>query len=805
MIDEQQLLNILNSELDVGEATYNPIGVTAGVVVDTDDPLQCGRLRVYCANLNDDPKKLHHLPWCSYLSPYGGSISNSEFTRGAGKGTEKSSGANAYGFWGIPEQGSIVLVTCIDGDERRRVWMGNLQSHQETHTLFHGRYEWEDGKAEGPLSSTKQPLNPQYENADKAFKGEKGSAEWKTRQAEYQANANVEHNEEVKVDQQFTEKSSAEIDPWVKPIIGSHGYDWSGNKSLGSFLASRVFGFSTPGFHAFSMDDRAYNNRIRLRSSTGHQIILDDTNERIYIATNEGKSWIEMDSNGNIDGYSERRINMTAKEDINFSTGGTFRVKADKGIYMYAGDTTGQPSLPETPEDGEIRFHSTGDMHTVVEKNLRMLVMEDYLQEVAGNSATSVGDQMFLQVESGIDVIVNEGNYQVAVNGDYSHNVTNDSSFFAGNDNIIQATNDTEIFSYAGKMDIGSQLEMSVKSYSQAISMEAIEGNIKMSSNGNINQVDLSDTGITMMTESDILQACVGTHSLAVSKELDVQNPDIGCLKLPGVNVTFTDELMSFDAPVEIQFKAEGVAEAITKINEKFNTIEEKYNTAMASIYETFNGILGDPFNFEIPFFNLPSFVFDFGLPALELPEFDFTLCVDYGSLLNVQSFNPFPDGGFFQISTSLSSWSIDSIKQWAGRQKRNFENLKDSFDIVEGITNALDVAKQDIKNDITNIKNSINDIFDVSNPNKIISYREYTTNIQSLYTNLGIYNTGAAGISGVPTVGGLENELSDITRTNSGILLLVDTDTGFNTSDFSGLESSVAQWEEYEKLLGGV
>ena len=33
-------------------------GMTLGVVVDGDDPLQMGRLRVFCPSLNDDPKTI---------------------------------------------------------------------------------------------------------------------------------------------------------------------------------------------------------------------------------------------------------------------------------------------------------------------------------------------------------------------------------------------------------------------------------------------------------------------------------------------------------------------------------------------------------------------------------------------------------------------------------------------------------------------------------------------------------------------------------------------------------------------------
>lgn len=308
-------------------------GLTLGLVVSTDDPLEMGRLQVYCPALNDNPKKIYHLPWAAYVTPFGGSINNPNYTRGTGDGKPTSTGAIHYGFWGVPELGAHVLVGCIDGDPRRRFWLGCVPEHQETHTQFHGRFDWSsrDGTPDGPLTSDKKPIQPIYDNMTSAFVDRK-SREWKSRGADYQPMANSKDGNgapsnvrgEDYLDETYEQMSAHEKDKWVRENLGAHGYDWSGFKDAGAFKSSRVFGFSTPGFHSLSMDDRPFNSRTKLRSSTGHMVLLDDTNERIYIMTNKGNNWVEMDSNGNIDVYSERRVSISAGKDINLSTGGTF-------------------------------------------------------------------------------------------------------------------------------------------------------------------------------------------------------------------------------------------------------------------------------------------------------------------------------------------------------------------------------------------------------------------------------------------------------------------------------------------------
>ena len=64
------LTQLYSGDADGEKSDKTPIGMTLGVVVDTDDPLQMGRLRVFCPALNDNPKKLQHLPWAIYISPF---------------------------------------------------------------------------------------------------------------------------------------------------------------------------------------------------------------------------------------------------------------------------------------------------------------------------------------------------------------------------------------------------------------------------------------------------------------------------------------------------------------------------------------------------------------------------------------------------------------------------------------------------------------------------------------------------------------------------------------------------------------
>jgi uncharacterized protein (DUF2345 family) len=56
---------------------------------------------------------------------------------------------------------------------------------------------------------------------------------------------------------------------------------------------------------------------------------LDDANERIYISTAKGNSWIELDQDG--------RVHLYASDSVSVSTGGNFNVTAVGNINLDAG------------------------------------------------------------------------------------------------------------------------------------------------------------------------------------------------------------------------------------------------------------------------------------------------------------------------------------------------------------------------------------------------------------------------------------------------------------------------------------
>jgi hypothetical protein len=345
-------------------------GISVGTVVDTNDPQQMGRVRVRVeaygdTKFNDDS----NLPWAAMCTPFGGMVHSDQFTRGVEE--SGTAGPTAYGMFNVPKVGATALVTCIDGDLMTRVVVGYMHIDQTVHSMPHGRFLL-DGQSDapaGPINSSEQQIQPLYANWSQAF-ANRSSFEWKTRGADKSVGGLSKAFKASSDDGSYVSNKPDEFEVSVtesdgNKFIRTNGYNRSrltkssGNKII---LDPQVYCWVTPGFHAVSMDDSIDNCRMRFRTSTGHQIILDDTNERIYISTNQGENWVEMDSDGSIDIYSGTKVSIHAVGDINLRSGQSIRLDADQGVHINSGSNVNLTATTDinTSASGTINTTSGG-------------------------------------------------------------------------------------------------------------------------------------------------------------------------------------------------------------------------------------------------------------------------------------------------------------------------------------------------------------------------------------------------------------------------------------------------------------
>lgn len=291
-----------------------------GIVKDTNDPQQMGRCKIWIPAIDGEFFKTDLLPWADYASPFIGSTLDFK----VGREKTKVNGYSSYGMWAIPKIESRVVVFLLNGDMTRRVYFASLLNLHQNRGLPVGRNRDESG-TQGPWTESYEKYSPTYENVREQFQNNLTSVEAQTRGLY-----------ELQIAQASTIKTGTE--GYTKNIVDD------------KVLDPQTYCIVTPGHHALIMTDDEKHCHMRFKTTAGHQVIFDDTNERIYISTAKGKTWVELDENGH--------IHIFGADDISIRSGESINIKADKNVNIEA-----QKNVNIKAVDGDIKYTAGKDYH----------------------------------------------------------------------------------------------------------------------------------------------------------------------------------------------------------------------------------------------------------------------------------------------------------------------------------------------------------------------------------------------------------------------------------------------------------
>jgi hypothetical protein len=332
----------------------NDPGPYIATVKITNDPLKMGRLGVNIPALSQTTNPTaSQIIWCQYLSPFYGAKSInavSEIDPYLYKETQHS-----YGMWAVPpDVDTDVLVIFAKGEQSNAsaFWIGCVQK---------------------PLVNQQVPGNGASVNTSKAAEAQEASETSKLEDYGTEFLPAGEKNQRLYAPGEILQN----IDKWKYPVndvladqLKKQGLVQDTVRGTTSSSArrespSRVFGINTPGRirsdsrelnigldntkvqtdrdpgHSFVMDDGAAdgtNQLTRLRTASGHQLLLNDSEGVVYLANGSGKAFIEMDTDGTISVYSDGGINMRTGRDFNLHSDMNINFHA-KGAINFTSET----------------------------------------------------------------------------------------------------------------------------------------------------------------------------------------------------------------------------------------------------------------------------------------------------------------------------------------------------------------------------------------------------------------------------------------------------------------------------------
>ena len=329
-------------------------GPFIGVIKNNADPARQGRLAVWIPDIGGDENESTKWYVVRYASPFFGS------TLGIPKSDDPKSFSSAqqtYGFWAVPPDiNNLVLVTFVMGDPARGYWFACIPNIQTMHMVpglarpngnaFIGntKINLDSGFGKGRITSNS--YLPTAELAAESSIVDQDPAFYDLPKVvhTFQANIVIEQGlDQDPVRGTITSSSQRETPSQVVGLSspGRTSPDTTDFPNLDSLLEKQYLPISLlqqfpnrKGGHSMVMDDGdiyGQNRLLRLRSSGGHQILMHDTEDLLYISNSKGTTWIELTPDGSVNIFSGSNVSIRAQQDINFH--------ADNNINLHSGNT----------------------------------------------------------------------------------------------------------------------------------------------------------------------------------------------------------------------------------------------------------------------------------------------------------------------------------------------------------------------------------------------------------------------------------------------------------------------------------
>ena len=325
-----------------------PSGPYIGEVVNNVDPTRSGRVQVYLEYLAGPDKNNKDL-WrtVSYITPYYGFTQQSA-PQPTGPGSFVGNN-QSYGFWGTPpDLGTKVICFFVDGDPTQGYYLGMPIEPGLNHMLpAIGASEKYVDDSNSPLFANKPKLPVvEINNSNKAIA--ENPRFFEETKPVHSVLAGQMLSQGVIADPllgPITSNSQREspsacfgISTPGRPVYSGGLTDAQLQQKINSstLQANEVNVIGRKGGHSLVMDDGSQaneDNLIRLRTSGGHQIMMNDTpdGQTIHIMHANGQSWVELGKEGTIDVYASNSLNIRSAGEINMHADRNININSENG------------------------------------------------------------------------------------------------------------------------------------------------------------------------------------------------------------------------------------------------------------------------------------------------------------------------------------------------------------------------------------------------------------------------------------------------------------------------------------------
>jgi hypothetical protein len=348
------------SQPDAGGAVLRSVPLF-GIVKDNIDPIRSGRLQVYISDLGGlDPDDSSSWVTVSYMTPFYGVTTPSGANTGYG---EYIKNPNSYGMWNSqPDLGTTVICIFINGDPNYGFWIGCVPQPEALQMVpaigGTDNIVANAGEAKGLGGAVRLPVTNINTNNAGISDGPTFLSDAKpvhSYVASILAQQGLIRDPIRGVIGSSAQRETPSRVGWGvstpgRPIYEGGFTDETIAKAATSDKPTGLKVIARRGGHTLVMDDGDILGRdqlVRLRSSLGHQILMSDDGQTLFIIHANGQSYIELGKEGTIDMYSTNSVNVRTQGDLNLHADNNININAGKALNISA-DTIAISSEKQT-------------------------------------------------------------------------------------------------------------------------------------------------------------------------------------------------------------------------------------------------------------------------------------------------------------------------------------------------------------------------------------------------------------------------------------------------------------------------
>lgn len=350
------------SQPNAGGANIRTVPVI-GVVKDNIDPIRAGRLQVYISDFSGkDAENSNSWVTVCHMSNFYGLTQATAPDSGYG---EFLKNPHSYGMWqSPPDIGTQVVCMFINGDPNYGYYVGSVYEPEALQMVpaigSRDNIITNAGEAAAYGGATRLPVVNINANDKKIFESSNFLNETKPVHSVVAAQLSQQGLLRDPIRGTIGSSSQRESPSRLGWGVSTPGRPVYEGGFTDETIGAAVEGGSAPGLkvvarqggHSIVLDDGDIVGRdqlIRLRTSTGHQILMSDSGQTLFIIHANGQSWIELGKEGTIDMFATNSVNIRTQGDLNLHADNNININAMKALNI-AADTIKMTSEKETTQ-----------------------------------------------------------------------------------------------------------------------------------------------------------------------------------------------------------------------------------------------------------------------------------------------------------------------------------------------------------------------------------------------------------------------------------------------------------------------